>query len=56
MLAWTAAFAHNHPNFNSLPPPHTQVDWYPWGAEAFEEARRQDRPIFLSVGYATCHW
>ena len=32
------------------------VDWYPWGEEAFEAAREQDRPIFLSIGYATCHW
>jgi len=32
------------------------VDWYPWGEEAFEKARREDRPIFLSIGYATCHW
>jgi uncharacterized protein YyaL (SSP411 family) len=32
------------------------VDWFPWGDEAFEEARRSDRPIFLSVGYAACHW
>ncbi len=32
------------------------VDWYPWGEAAFEAARRDDRPIFLSVGYATCHW
>ena len=32
------------------------VDWYPWGEEAFAAARRDDRPIFLSVGYATCHW
>ncbi len=32
------------------------VDWYPWGDEAFEKARRQDKPIFLSVGYSTCHW
>lgn len=32
------------------------VDWYPWGSEAFEAARRQDRPIFLSVGYSTCYW
>ncbi|MCA9772865.1 MAG: thioredoxin domain-containing protein, partial [Myxococcales bacterium] len=35
---------------------HNPVDWYPWGAEAFEKARREDRPVFLSVGYATCHW
>ncbi len=32
------------------------VDWYPWGEEAFEKARREDKPIFLSIGYATCHW
>jgi uncharacterized protein YyaL (SSP411 family) len=32
------------------------VDWYPWGEEAFEFARRENRPIFLSIGYSTCHW
>ena len=32
------------------------VDWYPWGAEAFEKAKREDKPVFLSIGYATCHW
>ncbi|MSO46455.1 MAG: thioredoxin domain-containing protein [Acidobacteria bacterium] len=32
------------------------VDWYPWGDAAFDEARREDKPIFLSVGYSTCHW
>jgi uncharacterized protein YyaL (SSP411 family) len=32
------------------------VDWYPWGEEAFNAARELDRPIFLSIGYATCHW
>ncbi|MGA5320102.1 thioredoxin domain-containing protein [Streptomyces seoulensis] len=32
------------------------VDWYPWGPEAFEEARRRDVPILLSVGYSACHW
>ncbi|HET7618021.1 MAG TPA: thioredoxin domain-containing protein, partial [Vicinamibacterales bacterium] len=32
------------------------VDWYPWGEEAFEKARREERPIFLSIGYSTCHW
>ena len=32
------------------------VDWYPWGDAAFEKARREDKPIFLSVGYSTCHW
>ncbi len=32
------------------------VDWYPWGEEALEKARREDKPIFLSVGYSTCYW
>ena len=32
------------------------VDWYPWGVEAFERAQREDKPIFLSIGYSTCHW
>jgi uncharacterized protein YyaL (SSP411 family) len=32
------------------------VDWYPWGAEAFERAKKEKKPIFLSIGYATCHW
>ena len=32
------------------------VDWYPWGPEPFEEARRENKPIFLSIGYSTCHW
>jgi uncharacterized protein YyaL (SSP411 family) len=32
------------------------VNWYPWGAEAFDAARREDKPIFLSIGYSTCHW
>jgi uncharacterized protein YyaL (SSP411 family) len=32
------------------------VDWYPWGDAAFDKARREDKPIFLSVGYSTCHW
>ena len=32
------------------------VDWYPWGEEAFKEAERRDVPIFLSIGYSTCHW
>lgn len=35
---------------------HNPVDWYPWGAEAFETARRTDKPVFLSIGYSTCHW
>ncbi len=32
------------------------VDWYPWGEEAFAKARRENKPIFLSIGYSTCHW
>ncbi|MHA2429129.1 MAG: thioredoxin domain-containing protein [Candidatus Hermodarchaeia archaeon] len=32
------------------------VDWYPWGKEAFSEAKKEDKPIFLSIGYSTCHW
>jgi hypothetical protein len=35
---------------------HNPVDWYPWGAEAFDRARGEDKPIFLSIGYSTCHW
>ncbi len=32
------------------------VDWYPWSEEAFHVARKEDKPIFLSIGYSTCHW
>src|SRR5512138_1205694 len=35
---------------------HNPVDWWPWSEEAFAEARRAGKPVFLSVGYATCHW
>ncbi|KAL9435731.1 hypothetical protein AB3S75_021907 [Citrus x aurantiifolia] len=35
---------------------HNPVDWFPWGEEAFAEARKRDVPIFLSIGYSTCHW
>ncbi len=35
---------------------HNPVDWYPWGDAAFEKARREHKPIFLSIGYSTCHW
>ena len=35
---------------------HNPVDWRPWGKEAFAEAKATDRPVFLSVGYSTCHW
>ncbi|MBN2437988.1 MAG: thioredoxin domain-containing protein, partial [Deltaproteobacteria bacterium] len=32
------------------------VDWYPWGEEAFTRAKNEDKPVFLSIGYSTCHW
>jgi uncharacterized protein YyaL (SSP411 family) len=35
---------------------HNPVDWRPWGEEAFDAARRENKPIFLSIGYSTCHW
>ena len=35
---------------------HNPVDWYPWGPEAFGRAQRENKPIFLSIGYSTCHW
>jgi uncharacterized protein YyaL (SSP411 family) len=35
---------------------HNPIDWYPWGEEAFTAAKEQNKPIFLSIGYATCHW
>ena len=35
---------------------HNPVDWYPWGEEALERARKEDKPVLLSVGYSACHW
>lgn len=35
---------------------HNPVDWYPWGEEAFDRAKAEDKPIFLSIGYSSCHW
>lgn len=35
---------------------YNPVDWYPWGDEAFEKAKTEEKPIFLSIGYSTCHW
>ncbi|MEJ2048425.1 MAG: thioredoxin domain-containing protein [Calditrichota bacterium] len=35
---------------------HNPVNWYPWGEEAFEKAKREDKPILLSIGYSACHW
>ena len=59
----TATVAHKHTNrlTNETSPyllqhAHNPVDWYRWGAEAFERAATEDKPIFLSIGYSTCHW
>ena len=35
---------------------HNPVNWFPWGNEAFTTAKAEDKPIFLSIGYSTCHW
>ncbi len=35
---------------------HNPVNWYPWGKEAFDQAKKENKPVFLSIGYATCHW
>src|SRR3989338_9426217 len=35
---------------------YNPVDWYPWGTEAFVKAKKEDKPIFLSIGYSSCHW
>lgn len=35
---------------------YNPVNWYPWGQEAFSRAKAEDKPIFLSIGYSTCHW
>ncbi|MFC5711841.1 thioredoxin domain-containing protein [Thalassorhabdus alkalitolerans] len=35
---------------------YNPVDWYPWGEEAFEKAKKENKPVFLSIGYSTCHW
>src|SRR5215468_9416012 len=35
---------------------HNPVDWFPWGREALDKARREDKPILLSIGYSACHW
>jgi uncharacterized protein YyaL (SSP411 family) len=35
---------------------HNPVDWQPWGEDAFTKAKNENKPIFLSIGYSTCHW
>jgi uncharacterized protein YyaL (SSP411 family) len=46
----------NEPSPYLLQHADNPVDWYPWGAEALEKARREDKPILLSIGYSACHW
>jgi uncharacterized protein YyaL (SSP411 family) len=48
LLAETSPYLRQHA--------YNPVDWHPWGEEAFAKARREDKPIFLSIGYAACHW
>jgi uncharacterized protein len=59
--AEAAAPAHTNRLANETSPyllqhAHNPVDWYPWGPEALERAKAEDRPIFLSIGYSACHW
>ncbi|MBX7157071.1 MAG: thioredoxin domain-containing protein [Verrucomicrobiae bacterium] len=55
--------AHSHPNHLAkekspylLQHAYNPVDWFPWGKEAFQKAKKENKPIFLSIGYSTCHW
>ncbi|MHC4242636.1 MAG: thioredoxin domain-containing protein, partial [Planctomycetota bacterium] len=59
----TTMAVHKHTNrlINETSPyllqhAHNPVDWYPWGQEAFERAKKENKPVFLSIGYSTCHW
>jgi len=52
---YTNRLIHEHSPY-LLQHAHNPVDWYPWGPEAFAQARRENKPVFLSVGYSTCHW
>jgi uncharacterized protein len=55
MSEYTNRLAHEKSPY-LLQHAHNPVDWYPWGEEAFAKARHENKPIFLSVGYSTCHW
>ena len=62
-MADASAHGSRHPNRLAsetspylLQHAHNPVDWYPWGPDALARAKREDRPIFLSIGYAACHW
>ena len=59
----TSSIPHDHTNRLAgekspylLQHQHNPVDWYPWNDEAFQKARQENKPIFLSIGYSTCHW
>ncbi len=64
--ARTHHFTLNHPSYTNrliltdspylIQHAHNPVNWFPWGTEAFATAKRENKPIFLSIGYATCHW
>jgi uncharacterized protein YyaL (SSP411 family) len=61
MSATTAAYKYTNRLIDETSPyllqhAHNPVDWYPWGEEAFERAKKEDKPVFLSIGYSTCHW
>jgi len=54
-------YEHSNKLIDSISPyllqhAHNPVDWYPWSSEALERAKREDKPIFLSIGYSACHW
>ena len=62
-VAMTASAASTQPNrlIHEKSPyllqhAYNPVDWYPWGPEAFEKARKENKPILVSIGYSTCHW
>jgi uncharacterized protein YyaL (SSP411 family) len=61
MSAATPRWKHTNRLINESSPyllqhAHNPVDWYPWGTEAFERAKKENKPVFLSIGYSTCHW
>ena len=57
----TTVYKHTNELINSSSPylqqhAHNPVDWMPWGDEAFEKAKREDKLLFISIGYSACHW
>jgi uncharacterized protein YyaL (SSP411 family) len=61
LVAETTPGAHTNHLIDSGSPyllqhAHNPVDWYPWGEEAIAKAKRENKPIFLSIGYSTCYW